>query len=111
MEDKEKLNILILSWRGPGHPNSGGAETSTHEHAKGWVEAGHKVTLFTSDYSGAKEQEVIDGVNIIRSGSQIFGVHLRAFKWFMWEKHPKYDLIVDQFHGIPLELASLTFLA
>ncbi|HCB23211.1 TPA: hypothetical protein DEP06_05330 [Candidatus Daviesbacteria bacterium] len=101
MEDKEKLKILILSWRGPKHPNAGGAETSTHEHAKGWVRAGHSVTLFTSDYKGAKKQEAIDGVSIIRSGSQVLGVQIAVLKWYLFAAHPKFDLVIDQFHGIP----------
>lgn len=95
------MNILIFSWRGPEHPNAGGAETSTHEHAKGWVRAGHSVTLFTSDYTGARKQEVIDGVSIIRSGSQVLGVQIAALKWYLFSAHPKFDLVVDQFHGIP----------
>lgn len=95
------MNILIMSWRGPGHPHAGGAEASTHNHAKGWVKAGHSVTLFTSYYSGAKEEETIDGVLIKRNGSQIFGVHWQAFKWYLFGNHPEYDLVVDEFHGIP----------
>lgn len=95
------MNILIFSWRGPGHPHSGGAEISTHEHAKGWVRAGHDVTLFSSYYFGAKAEEVIDGVKIIRQGAQILGVHLKAFIWYVFGNHQKYDLIIDQFHGIP----------
>ena len=101
MEGKEKLNILILSWRGLEHPNAGGAEISTHEHAKGWVKAGHNVTLFTAYYKGAPGLEIIDGVTIIRLGHQVFGVQLEAFKWYLFGKHPKFDLTVDQFHGIP----------
>lgn len=101
MEGKKKLKILILSWRGLGHPNAGGAEISTHEHAKGWVRAGHQVTLFTSYYNGAKKEEVIDGVRLIRRGGQFFGVQWTAFKWYIFESHPKYDLVIDQFHGIP----------
>lgn len=95
------MNILILSWRGPGHPNAGGAEISTHEHAKGWVKAGHRVTLFTSHYQGAKQEEIIDGVNLIRRGAQLFGVHIQAFIWYLFKKHEKFDIVVDQFHGIP----------
>ena len=95
------MNILIFSWRGPGHPESGGAEISTHEHSKGWVSAGHTVTLFTSWYKGLKRQEVIDGVNIIRSGNQNLGVHIHVFIWYCFRNHPKFDLVVDQFHGIP----------
>ncbi|MDP3974540.1 MAG: glycosyltransferase family 4 protein [bacterium] len=95
------MNILILSWRGPGHPNAGGAEISTHEHAKGWVKVGHCVTLFTSYYQGAKRKEQIDGVTIIREGRQFFGVQWEALKWYLFKDHPKYDLAIDQFHGIP----------
>ena len=95
------MKILIFSWRGPGHPNSGGAEISTHEHAKGWVKNGCEVTLFTSSYPTAKSEEVVDGVKIIRRGRQVLGVHLEAFKWYLFNKHDRFDLVVDQFHGIP----------
>jgi glycosyltransferase involved in cell wall biosynthesis len=95
------MKILILSWRGPGHPNAGGAEKSTHEHAKAWVSAGYSVTLFTSFYPGAKTEEAIDGVSIIRRGRDVFGVQLAAFSWYVFGSHPKFDLVVDQFHGIP----------
>src|SRR3989304_5272814 len=95
------MNILILSWRGPGHPNEGGAEIVTHEHAKAWVKAGHNVTLFTSSYIGCKKGESIDGVEIIRSGRQVFGVQISAFFWYRFGKHRKFDIIVDEFHGIP----------
>lgn len=95
------MNILILSWRGPGHPNAGGAEISTHEFAKSWVKMGHKVTLFTSHHHNAPKVEYKDGVEIIRKGRETFGVHLKAFLWYLLGKHPEYDLVVDQFHGIP----------
>lgn len=95
------MNILLFSWRGPGHPNAGGAEISTHEHAKGWVRCGNEVTLFTSAYLGAKKEAVLDGVKIIRKGRQVFGVQLEALKWYLFGDHPKFDLVVDQFHGIP----------
>lgn len=95
------MNILILSWRGPGHPNAGGAEISTYEHAKRWVEKGHNVTLFTSYYRGVKVYEVIDGINIMRYGSQFLGVQWKAFEWYKFTNHPKFDLVIDQFHGLP----------
>ena len=95
------MKILLLSWRGPKHPNAGGAEISTHEHAKGWVKAGHEVILFTSAFKGCKEEEVIDGVVIKRRGRQIFGVQWEAFKRYLFGNHQKFDLVIDQFHGIP----------
>ncbi|MEK7616920.1 MAG: glycosyltransferase family 4 protein [Patescibacteria group bacterium] len=95
------MNILLFSWRGPGHPNAGGAEISTHEHAKGWVSAGHNVTLFTANFKGAKNEETLDGINVKRVGSEIFGVQLQAFIWYLFGSHKKFDLVIDQFHGIP----------
>ncbi|QQG47057.1 MAG: glycosyltransferase family 4 protein [Candidatus Woesebacteria bacterium] len=95
------MNILVFSWRGPKHPLAGGAEQVDHEHHKGWIKAGHKVVLFTSNFKKGKEKEIIDGVKIIRRGNQILGVHLSAFLWYFLKKHPKFDLVVDEFHGIP----------
>src|SRR3989344_3946668 len=95
------MNVLILSWRGPGHPNAGGAEQVTLEHAKGWVKAGHEVTLFTSFFKGAKKEDLINGVKIIRIGRQFFGVQINAFFWYLFGKHQKFDLVIDEFHGIP----------
>lgn len=95
------MNILLLSWRGPKHPHAGGAEYSSHEHSKGWVKAGHKVTLFTSSFIGAKSEEDVDGVHIKRVGSQILGVHLQAIFWYLFGKHPKFDIVIDEVHGIP----------
>jgi glycosyltransferase involved in cell wall biosynthesis len=101
MAQNRKFNILMVSWRGPGHPHAGGAEIVTHEYAKGWVKAGHKVTLFTSIFENAKHNETIDGVEIIRSGSQVLEVHLKFLLWYLRENNQKYDLIIDHFHGIP----------
>lgn len=95
------MNILILSWRGPKHPHSGGAELVTHEHAKAWVKSGHIVTLFTSDFEGAKKNEIIDGIKIIRRGNQILSVQFQAFRWYLFENQEKFDLVIDQFHGLP----------
>ena len=94
------MKVVIFSWRGPGHPNAGGAEIVTHEHAKAWVRAGHKVTLFTSFFPGAKAEEVIDGVKIFRCGNDFVGVRVNAVKWFLGLKD-KPDLVFDHFHGIP----------
>jgi glycosyltransferase involved in cell wall biosynthesis len=95
------MNILVFSWRGPGHPLAGGAEQVMHEHMKGWIAAGHTVTLFTSSFPNAKPREVIDAVEIIRRGNQMLGVHIAAFYWYVFGKHKAFDFIVDQFHGWP----------
>lgn len=91
----------MLSWRGPDHPNAGGAELVMHEHSKAWIKGGHTVTLFTSSFVGAKKNEIKNKVKIIRSGRQFFDVQLRAAIWYLFRKHGKFDLVIDEFHGIP----------
>lgn len=94
------MKILVLSWRDPKHPTAGGAEQVMHEHMKGWIKAGCKVTLFSSRVRGLPEKETLDGVKIIRKGDQYVGVKAVAF--FHWQKNKdSYDFVVDQFHGIP----------
>lgn len=95
------MNILVLGWRDPKHPNAGGAEQVVHEHCKGWIEAGHSVTLFASRFSGSKEKETMDGVEVFRKSFQYWGVQVSAFFWYFFGKHRKFDLVIDQFHGIP----------
>ncbi len=101
MDSRLTMNILVFSWRGPGHPLSGGAEQVMHEHMKGWVEAGHTVTLLTSFFANSKDNEILDGVNIIRKGNQYLTVHIAGFFWYLFAKHQKFDVVVDQFHGWP----------
>ncbi len=95
------MKILIFSWRGPGHPHAGGAEHSTSKHAKGWIKAGNQVTLFTSSFQGAKSEEVIDGMRIVRRGQQVFSVHLRALVWYLFGSHDIFDIVIDEVHGLP----------
>lgn len=95
------MNILIYSWRDPKHPLAGGAEQVMHEHAKGWIAAGHSVTLFSSRFKNSQSEEIIDGVKVIRKGHQYhLGVQVLGFFYYL-ANHDRYDLIVDQFHGMP----------
>ncbi|EKD90443.1 MAG: glycosyl transferase family protein [uncultured bacterium] len=94
------MKILIFSWRDPKHPLAGGAEQVVHEHSKGWIKAGHEVTLFSSRFNDSNKFEVLDGVKIIRKGYQYLGVQIAAFVYYMGN-HENYDLVIDQFHGLP----------
>ncbi len=94
------MNILIFSWRDPKHPLAGGAEQVMHEHSKGWIAAGHKVTLFSSRFKGSLKNENLDGVQIIRRGHQYLGVQLAGPSHYLKNKN-RYNFVVDQFHGIP----------
>lgn len=93
-------SILILNWRCPKNPLSGGAEMVTLEHAKAWVKNGFTITWLAGSFVSAKQNEVIDGVQIYRYGSPISIYFLAPFLyWFKWGG--KFDLVFDEIHGIP----------
>lgn len=94
------MNILLLSWKDPKHPLSGGAEQVSLEHTKYWVEHGHKVTWFSSKFKGAQTHERINNLRIIRGGSMYLGVRLRAWIYYL-NNSERFDLVIDQFHGLP----------
>lgn len=93
------MNILILNWRDTKNPRSGGAEIVTLNHAKEWVRKGYNVTWFTSSFKNAKNQEKINGVNIVRRGNFLTVFLFAPFFYFFGGV--KFDLVVDEIHGIP----------
>jgi glycosyltransferase involved in cell wall biosynthesis len=93
------MNILILNWRDPKNPKSGGAEIVTLEHAKAWVAGGHEVTWLASGFGNCKKQETINGVNIVRKGT-FLTVFFYAPLYYLFSGN-KFDLVIDEIHGIP----------
>jgi len=94
------MKILIMNWRDISHPLSGGAELSLFEHAKYWEGKGAEVTWFTSYFKGAKLEEEIEGIKIVRRGSY-YTVHIHALFYYLLRIHGNVDIIIDNFHFIP----------
>lgn len=100
------MRILILNWRDIKNPRAGGAEVLTHEMARRWVAWGHTVMQISGGFAGAKKEEIVDGVLIIRKGMSdilAFGipVQLAAYIWFIKQKKNAFDVVIDEIHGIP----------
>ena len=66
------MKILAISHEFP--PIGGGGANACYFLTKGFVEKGHEVTLITANYQGMPEDEIVNGVHIIRVNS------LRAHK-------------------------------
>lgn len=102
------MKILIFSWRDIKHPAKGGAEILTLELAKRWVRKGHPVTLVSASFPGAKKQETIAGVKIFRPAEFLYSARkyliylYQTAKFYRKNLAGKYDLIIDQAHGLPL---------
>ena len=94
------MKILIFNWRDIKNPQAGGAELVTHEISKRWINSGHEVTLFTSQFPQSKKEEIIDKVKIIRSGQQ-WSVHWKAYLHYQKYFKGKFDIIIDEINTIP----------
>lgn len=94
------MKILILNWRDRKNPKAGGAEVVTEEIAARWVEWGHQVTLFTASFPDALPEETINGVQIIRRGSQAT-VHWKAFRHYRKHWRGYFDVVIDEINTIP----------
>lgn len=104
------MNILVVSHEFP--PIGGGGANACLFLTRGYVQAGHKVTLVTVWYEGLKERENLDGVEIIRvrskrahkehcSFQEMFSYIMKALPVAgRLERERKYD-VCHVFFGIP----------
>ena len=92
------LNILWLNHRDPKHPKAGGAERTIYEVAWRLVQLGNSVTLYCPKWDGSSDDEVMDGIRIIRKGNN-FTTHV-ILPIFLLKN--KFDIVInDLAHGIP----------
>jgi glycosyltransferase involved in cell wall biosynthesis len=92
------MRFLMLNWRDPRNPSSGGAERITEGFLAALVERGHTVFWFAHEFPGSAPEELIAGIRVVRGGG-IGSSVLEAWKWF--RAQPRFDLVIDQHHGIP----------
>ena len=94
------MRILILNWRCPRNPRAGGAEIVTHEIARRLVAWGHQVEWFSATFPGAANEEILDGIRILRSGRQ-WTVHWRAFRRYHRRLRGNFDAVIDEVNTVP----------
>lgn len=92
------MRFLMLNWRDPKNPISGGAERVTLAHLLALVERGHEVVWFAYDFPGAPAEEMFQGIKIVRGGGKGSSI-FKAISWY--RKQQKFDLVIDQHHGLP----------
>lgn len=93
------MKILFLNWRDIKNPTGGGAEIYVHEIARRLVLRGHKINLITAAFPSCRENEIIDGIEIIRMGNR-YTVYLLAKKYYM-KNYNNFDIVVDSINTRP----------
>ena len=95
----EKNSILMMAWRDIKNPTKGGAEVVTHELLKRWTKVGYKCVLYSSAFPRCKNEEVVDGYNIVRGGGRL-GTYWKAYRFYK-NNAKNFDLVIDQVNTIP----------
>jgi len=93
-----QMRFLMLNWRDPRNPLAGGAERVTLGYLAALAKRGHEVFWFAYTFEGAKPDDQIDGVQIIRRGG-VGSAILEARRWLRTQG--PFDLVIDQHHGWP----------
>ncbi len=105
---KTPQRILWLSWKDIGHPQSGGAEVSATELRERLVNEGYRVTLICGTFDGARNEETINGVRIIRMGNR-YTVHAKVM-WF-YIRHRRElspDICIEEINTAPFFFSRYT---
>lgn len=108
------MKILILNWRDPSNPKSGGAENVLQKYAGYWVSQGHQVWWLANQYRGSKTVDNFSGIHIVRVGPNLSFYNvllmliaypvffiLAGIKVFQLAQREHFDLIIDAVHGLP----------
>ena len=97
----KNLKILIFNWQDIKNPFGGGAEVHLHEIFKRIAAKGHDITLACCRFDGSSEEEIIDGIRVVRKGSRsFFNYNVRGL-YKKLSKENKYDIIIDDINKIP----------
>lgn len=92
------MTILIYNWKDLKNPFVGGAEIITFEYAKRLVKDGHEVTWFCRAFKGGKNEEMVDGVKIIRRGN-VLSTYLEGYRYYR-SLLEKPSLVIDMLNTI-----------
>lgn len=91
------MRILVLNWRDVRSPRAGGAEVVTHEVARRLAGAGHEVTQFVARPDGLAPVEQLDGVTVVRRGSELT-TRLAAPRF---ARTGAWDVVVEEINTLP----------
>ena len=96
------MKILVVNYRDRMHPAAGGAEKHLHRIFGKIVEMGHTVVLFTTTFPGAKEREVVDGIQVIRKGGDLMFQLTVALNLKKLDREFNFDVVVEDLNKLPV---------
>ena len=95
------MKILWLTWKDYTHPEAGGAEVVLRELSQRLVADGHEVTFLTVRHPGAAAREVLDGIQIIRVGTNRYLHSIQALVHYLRRLRNQFDVIIEVVNTAP----------
>lgn len=95
------MNILVVNWQDRLNPLAGGAEVHLHETFGRIASWGHKVILLASGFPGAKKEEILDGIYVIRKGRRADFNFFVPFALKEIIRRESIDILVEDLNKIP----------
>lgn len=96
------MKILVVNYRDRMHPAAGGAEMHLHRIFSRLVKKGHQVVLFTTSFAGALPRETVDGIEVIRMGTDLFFQLNYARTLKKLDREYQFDVIYEDLNKLPL---------
>jgi glycosyltransferase involved in cell wall biosynthesis len=93
------MRVAFLTWRDTTHPDGGGSEVFVEQVARELVRRGHEVTILCARHPGSVGREIVDGVEIVRTGGRLT-VYPRGLFWLL-RRRRRVDVVVDVINGLP----------
>ena len=95
------MNILIFNWQDIKNPLAGGAEVHLHEVFSRIAGLGNPVTLYCSTFPGARPEEELNGIRVIREGGRsLFNFRVPLAYWKRFRREG-FDIVIDDMNKIP----------
>jgi glycosyltransferase involved in cell wall biosynthesis len=95
------VKVLWLTWKDHTHPEAGGAEVVLRELARRLVADGHQVTFLTVQHANSTTREVLDGIEVIRVGTNRYLHSFQALAYYLLRLRNKYDVVIEVVNTAP----------
>lgn len=93
--EAQTLRVLFLATRDGHHPDAAGGDIQTWEYARYLAASGHSVTLLAAASAGSADDEVVEGVRVVRLGG-VMSLWLHTFLYYMRFCRGRYDVVVAE---------------
>lgn len=102
------MNLLLVNWQDIQNPEAGGAELHLFELFSRLAARGHRVRLVCAGFPGGASREVVDGIEVHRTGGRHTFALLgrRAVRRALRAEVP--DVVVEDINKLPLGVPTLT---